>query len=243
MFKSPKEVEWATEILGYAFIPPHYQYVKEDKNYLKYILNIYEFMVCGELEIVNDGKSQIKTATSKVRWEIYIDLMDFFSQFWIMRTTLTRRFFWKCWVIWLCCLINGTLKRSQIHWSEVMKEIYLLCWWFVLDPRIREEEMKVPIKLCAIVIRIYNKFLFKAYPFLYIDHWEYIIKLLLGLASHILQVIRILCIMTHRKRQAPIQNSLTEYVSPSLNWFTILGFFLGCKMRICGQHSKITSIH
>ena len=66
MFKSPKEVEWATEILGYAFIPPHYQYVKEDKNYLKYILNIYEFMVCNELEIVNDGKSFIKTTANKV---------------------------------------------------------------------------------------------------------------------------------------------------------------------------------
>jgi hypothetical protein len=66
MFKSPKEVEWALEILGYAFIPPHYQYVKEDKNYLKYILNIYEFLLCGELEVVNDGKSFIKTTNNKV---------------------------------------------------------------------------------------------------------------------------------------------------------------------------------
>jgi hypothetical protein len=48
--------------------------------------------------------------------------------------------------------------------------------------------MKVPIKLCAMVIRIYDKFLNKAYPFLYTDHWEYIIKLISGLASFILQV-------------------------------------------------------
>jgi len=58
-----------------------------------------------------------------------------------------------------------------------------------LDPRIREDEMKVPLKLCAIVIRIYHKFLFKIYPYLYIDHWEYVIKLLLGLSLYILQVI------------------------------------------------------
>jgi len=66
LFKSPKEVEWAIEILGYGFIPPHYQYVKEDRNYLKLILNIYEFTLCEEIEMVAEGRAIRKTSTTKV---------------------------------------------------------------------------------------------------------------------------------------------------------------------------------
>jgi len=159
MFKSSKEVDWATEVLGYAFIPPHYQYVKEDKNYLKYVLNIYEFLLCNELEVVNDGKSYIKTTNNKQ----VLDYENYSHQ-----------------KVLLKMLSHLTLLFDKRNFEKKPNPL-------VGDPRIREEEMKVPIKLCAIVIRIYNKFLLKAYPFLYIDHWEYVIKLLLGLASHILQ--------------------------------------------------------
>ena len=66
LFKSPKEVEWAIEILGYGFIPPHYQYVKDDRNHLKNILSIYEYLLCEEAELTIDGQTK-KMPNSQVR--------------------------------------------------------------------------------------------------------------------------------------------------------------------------------
>jgi len=55
-FKSPKEVEWALEILGYGFIPPQYHYMKEERNYLKNILTIYEYILCEDVELIIDSR-------------------------------------------------------------------------------------------------------------------------------------------------------------------------------------------
>jgi len=66
LFRTSKEIEWAIEILGYGFIPPHYQYVKEDRNYLKLILNIYEFTLCEEIEVVVDKKTIRKISSPQV---------------------------------------------------------------------------------------------------------------------------------------------------------------------------------
>lgn len=67
-FKSPKEVEWALEILGYGFIPPEYVYVREDRNFLKNILTIYEYILCEDVELIIDNR-KIRCVCLKVYFE------------------------------------------------------------------------------------------------------------------------------------------------------------------------------
>ena len=57
LFKSAKQIEWAIEILGYGLLPPQFQYIKDDRNYLEIILWIYEYILCGQVEMELDGKS------------------------------------------------------------------------------------------------------------------------------------------------------------------------------------------
>jgi len=159
MFKSVKEIEWATEIIGCAFLPPHFRYSNGAKNYLKYALTIYEFLLFNELEITDDGKSTIKGTNNKQ----ILEYEDYSHQ-----------------KVMLKMLTHLTLLFEERNFD--MKPNPL-----VGDPRLRAEEMKVPFKLCALILKIYRKFVFKAHSYLASDHWEYIIRLLLGLATHILQ--------------------------------------------------------
>ena len=53
--------------------------------------------------------------------------------------------------------------------------------------------MKVPMKICAFVLRIYEKFLQKNYNYLFAEVWEYIIKLLIGLTTYVLEVKQEFC--------------------------------------------------
>lgn len=55
-FKSPREIEWAVEILGYGFMPPHIYFQKEEKHYLKHILNIFEYILCEEVDLHRENK-------------------------------------------------------------------------------------------------------------------------------------------------------------------------------------------
>lgn len=57
LFKSAKQVEWALEILGYSFLAPQYQYMRDDKNYLESILAVYEYILCGQVDLEHDGKT------------------------------------------------------------------------------------------------------------------------------------------------------------------------------------------
>lgn len=69
-FKSPKETEWAIEILGYGFIPPYYQYNREERNYVKTILTIYEYILCDEVELILDNR-KIRCVNLKVKLSCY----------------------------------------------------------------------------------------------------------------------------------------------------------------------------
>jgi len=77
-------------------------------------------------------------------------------------------------------LTQMTLLFEPINFAEKKQNS------LIGDPSVRMSENEVLFNLCEHVLRIYNKFIFKAYSYLSSDHWEYIIKLLLGLASHIL---------------------------------------------------------
>jgi len=80
------------------------------------------------------------------------------------------------------------------------------------DPRFRVAEHRVLFSLFSHVLRIYNKFIFKAYSYLYSDHWEYMIKLLLGLASHILNGIPALRNQSKIRFSESINVSIIELV-------------------------------
>lgn len=71
LFKSSKEVDWALEILGYGFIPPHSQFIKDERNHLKNIITIYDFLLSDEAEITVESGT-IKISSRRV--SIMIDL-------------------------------------------------------------------------------------------------------------------------------------------------------------------------
>lgn len=56
-FRSPKQIDWMMEILGHGLIPPQYAYYREEKNYVKNILNIYECILCDEVHIEKENKT------------------------------------------------------------------------------------------------------------------------------------------------------------------------------------------
>jgi hypothetical protein len=71
LFKSSKEVDWALEILGYGCIPPHSQFIKDERNHLKNIITIYDFLLSDEAEITTEGAT-LKISNKRVR--IIIDI-------------------------------------------------------------------------------------------------------------------------------------------------------------------------
>lgn len=56
LFKSSKQLDWALEILGYGFVSSQQQYIKDDKNYLESILAIYDYLLCGQVELELEGE-------------------------------------------------------------------------------------------------------------------------------------------------------------------------------------------
>jgi hypothetical protein len=57
-FKSSREIEWAVEILGYGFIPVQANLIREDKHYLRFILNLFEYILCEEVDLYREIKSK-----------------------------------------------------------------------------------------------------------------------------------------------------------------------------------------
>jgi len=56
LFKSLKQFDWALELLGSAFVPPQYYYISHNANYLESVLAIYEYILCGKVELELEGR-------------------------------------------------------------------------------------------------------------------------------------------------------------------------------------------
>jgi len=90
-------------------------------------------------------------------------------------------------------LSHMTLTFDKRNFEETAKRSWRYSIIYIKvtskDPKQREEEQKTPMKMCAAVLRIYEKFFLRAYIYLFSETWEYIIKLLLGLSTFVLEVI------------------------------------------------------